>query len=249
MSEPFEDQAELAPGLTQLTSLLLSVENVEEALRHLARMAVVVIPDGPSCGITVNRHGRLTTIVHAGSVHASIRDLQYESGEGPCLEAMRSRSPVVVQDLTAEQRWGEFTRAAVVAGVYGVCAFPLEAFGEVVGGLSLYAHEPDLFPEPVQHIAAQFVEPASLLLAGVLRRLSQAELIDRLRAALVARGVIDQAIGIIMAHGRCRPEEAFGVLRKVSNDRNVKLRKIAADLVEAVATGSTLPAWAPSGGS
>lgn len=248
MSEPSCDLTEFVPGLTQLTSLLLSVENVEEALRHLARMTVIVIPDGPSCAITVNRPGKATTIVHAGPVHASVTNLQYESGQGPCLEAMRTRSRVVVQDLTAERRWEEWPQAAVAAGVYGVCAFPLEAFGEVIGGLTLYAHRPDIFPEPVQQIAAQFVQPAALLLAGVLRRLSQAELIARLRAALTARGVVDQAVGIVMAHGRCSPDEAFGMLRKISNDRNVKVRTLATELVTAVATGAPAPAWASFGG-
>lgn len=37
-------------GLTELATLLLSAESAGEALHHLARTAVVVIPDGPSCG-------------------------------------------------------------------------------------------------------------------------------------------------------------------------------------------------------
>lgn len=189
----------------------------------------------------VKRHGRLTTIVHAGPVHRSLVDLQYEGGQGPSLDAMRTRSPVVIQDLTVEQPWPEFSRRAVAAGVYGVCAFPLAASGEVIGALGLYAHKPDVFPQPVLEIAAQFVEPASMLLAGVLHRVSQAEVIGRLRAALDTRGVIDQAIGIIMAYHRCPQDQAFQLLRKTSNDRNIKLRALAAGLVNAVAAGEPLP--------
>lgn len=247
MSERFEGQVELATGLSQLASLLLSVESVEEALRHLARMAVVVVPDGPSCSITVKGRGRFTTIVHAGADHPLLTDLQYESGQGPSLDAMRTGSAIVVQDLTVDQRWGQFSRQAVAAGVYGVCAFPLEVSGEVIGALGLYAHKPDVFPGPVLDIAAQFVEPAAVLLAGVLHRVSQAELIGRMRAALAVRNVIDQAIGIIIVYRRCFPEQAFRLLRKVSNDRNVKVRVLAAELVKAAATGAPLPAWASSG--
>jgi GAF domain-containing protein len=247
MSEASEGQVELTTGLSQLASLLLSVESVGEALQHLARMAVVVVPDGPSCSITVKRHGRFTTIVHAGPAHPSLTDLQYESSEGPSLDAIRTGSPVVVQDLTAEQRWGEFPQRAAAGGVYGVCVFPLEASGEVIGALGLYAHKPDVFPEPVLQIAGQFVEPAAVLLAGVLHRVTQAELISRLRAALSARGIIDQAIGIIMAYHRCPPEQAFRLLRKISNDRNVKVRILAAELVKAAATEAPLPTWASSG--
>jgi len=60
MSEP-SGQADLATGLTHLATLMLSVESAEEALQHLAQMAVVVVPDGPTCGITVPKRGGFIT--------------------------------------------------------------------------------------------------------------------------------------------------------------------------------------------
>src|SRR5690606_28438462 len=60
-------------------------------------------------------------------------------------------------------------------------------------------------------------------------------LTDHLRAALTSRSVIDQAIGIVMARERCSADEAFDVLRRGSQQRNTKLRDVAADLVSAVA--------------
>ena len=235
MKQRSERPAEVATGLTELAALLLRVEDVEEALSHLARMAVVVVPDGPSCGITVVRDGNFTTVVFAGGVTASVHEAQYQYGDGPALEAMRSRTPVVVQDLAAEKRWNGFPPAAVAAGARGVYAHPLLVGDEVVGALCLYAHEPDLFPEPVQEVAIQFVEPAAVLLGGVLHRVGQAELIDQIRSSMSSRAVIDQAIGIMMAQRRCEPEEALAALRKISNDRNIKLRDVAAGLVESVA--------------
>lgn len=233
MSEHGPRAGEITTSLTELGALLLSVESTEEALAHLARMAVVVIPDGPSCGITVPRDGRYITVVYAGSVPAAVDEVQYERDDGPCLEVLRTGLPVVVQDLATEpaDRWGGFCSPALAAGAHGVYAEPLRVGDEVVGVLNLYAHERNLFPQPVREIAAQFVPPAALLLGGVLQRLSQAEMIAQLRAALTSRAVIDQAIGIVMAHQRCKPEEALGVLRRMSNDRNVKLREVAAELV------------------
>lgn len=55
-----------------------------------------------------------------------------------------------------------------------------------------------------------------------------------LQAALASRAVIDQAVGIIMGQNRCTVDEAFEVLRAISQNRNVKLRDIAADMVTAV---------------
>lgn len=225
------EPGEITAGLTELAALLLAVEDTSRALRHLARIAVAVVPDGPSCGITVIRNGRPVTEVYEGSVPARVEDSQYELGDGPSLQAQRTGTVVVAQDLAAEDRWGDWPSVAVEAGARGAYAHPLVVGREVLGALSLYAHEPNLFPEEIQLIADQFAAPAALLLGGVLRRQSQSEVIDQLQAAMSSRAVIDQAIGIVMAQRRCGPQAAFGVLRRMSNERNVKLRVVAENLV------------------
>jgi GAF domain-containing protein len=217
-----------------MAALLLAVEDVNAALSHIAKIAVAVVPDGPSCGITVLKNGQPVTEVYAGSVPARVDKAQYERGDGPGLEALRTGSQVVVQDLATEDRWGDWPSTALEAATRGVYSCPLEVGGEVLGTLSLYAHEPNMFPEEVQRIAVQFARPAALLLAGVLHRISQDEVISQLHDAMSSRSVIDQAIGITMAQRRCGPEEAFGVLRRRSNDSNVKVRDVAANLVASV---------------
>jgi GAF domain-containing protein len=223
-------------ALAGLIPLLLSVENLDQALQHLAQMAVAVVPDGPSCGITVLRDGRPATAVYAGAIPKTVHDAQYQRGDGPCLEAMRTGQVVVVQNLATEQRWNGFPAAAMAGGARGVYAHPLTISGTSAGALNLYAHEPDLFPPPVQHIAEQFVEPATLLLEGVIQRLTQDEVISQLHDAIESRTIIGQATGIIMAQRRCGPDEALNALIKISNDRNIKLREVARILVETTAS-------------
>jgi GAF domain-containing protein len=236
MSEQGHGNGWSASALTELMALLLTVENLEQALRHLAEVAVAVVPDGPSCGITVVRDGQPTTAVYAGSVPKAVHDDQYQRGDGPCLEAARTGQVVVVQDLAEEKRWDGFPAAAMAGGVRGIYAHPLQ-IGDMAGAMNFYAHEPGLFPPPVQRVAMQFAEPARLLLEGVLQRLSQDEVIAQLNDAITSRTVIGQATGIIMAQRRCGPDEALNVLIKISNDRNIKLREVARVLVEAFAPG------------
>jgi hypothetical protein len=50
--------------------------------------------------------------------------------------------------------------------------------------------------------------------------------------ALASRSTIDQAIGVLMTQNRCTPDTAFGILRRASQNRNVKLRDVAATIVE-----------------
>ena len=58
----------------------------------------------------------------------------------------------------------------------------------------------------------------------------------RLQARLDSLPVIEQAKGILMAQYRCRPEEAFDLLRRASQRANVKVSVLAAQIVEQVAT-------------
>jgi AmiR/NasT family two-component response regulator len=59
---------------------------------------------------------------------------------------------------------------------------------------------------------------------------------EQLREAMRSRAVIEQAKGVLMARRRCSPDEAFDVLREVSQTSNTKLREVARALVdEAVA--------------
>lgn len=76
----------------------------------------------------------------------------------------------------------------------------------------------------------------------ILRGRSQREILhDSAFARLVAKqqtmAVVEQAKGIVMAQRRCGPEEAFDVLRQVSQRTNVKVAVLAAQLVKAIASG------------
>ena len=68
-----------------------------------------------------------------------------------------------------------------------------------------------------------------------MSRYSQArDLADQLNQALRSRAVIDQALGIIMAESNVDAERAFAVLSRASNNRRMKLRELAAEIVARV---------------
>ena len=134
---------------------------------------------------------------------------------------------------------GEGTLAAVrVEGGlarHGSClALPLIADGKPVGALNLYARAAGAFGAQETQRAARFAENASGALAFALRLSSYAALTDQLRSSVASRTVIDQAIGVIMAQERCGQVRAFSLLRSASQNRNVKLRDIAAAIVTSV---------------
>jgi hypothetical protein len=79
--------------------------------------------------------------------------------------------------------------------------------------------------------ARQLAEHADAVACFVTRSHALAAEVVNLRRALTSRATIDQAKGIVMAERRCTPEEAFDVLRTLSQRANVRLADVALALV------------------
>lgn len=75
---------------------------------------------------------------------------------------------------------------------------------------------------------------ASWALRLAVRLVDEVDLAEHRAHAMQNRTVIDVAIGVIMSQSRCSAEEAFDVLRRASNNRNVKLHTVAAELVQRI---------------
>ena len=70
----------------------------------------------------------------------------------------------------------------------------------------------------------------------------QVEAVSFGTAQLDTMPVIEQAKGILMAQYRCRPEEAFDLLRRASQRANVKVSVLAEQIVEQIASPGPQPA-------
>src|SRR4051812_38721988 len=73
-------------------------------------------------------------------VSATIEDLQYELGEGPCVDAFQLDRPIIEPNLAEPltTRWVAFTEAALAAGARAVFGFPLQVGAVRLGALNLY---------------------------------------------------------------------------------------------------------------
>jgi hypothetical protein len=63
----------------------------------------------------------------------------------------------------------------------------------------------------------------------------------RLHAQMGTMQEIEQAKGIIMAQQRCGPDEAFDLLRRMSQSTNIKLHALAAQLVASSSGDNVTP--------
>lgn len=234
------DRGDIAASITELQNLLLATSSIEEILQELTVLAARSVRDGLSCGITLQPNGHPVTVATSDLMAAQVDEVQYQLDQGPCLHSMRHSERVSVEDTVGEERWGGFSTRAAANGIRSSLSMPLTADG-IMGALNLYAPVPGAFGETEVRRAEIFAASASATLALAARQASSAALTGQLREALASRGVIDQALGIIMAQERCGSDQAFAILRAASQNRNVKLRDIAHQIVTSVSGEEPAP--------
>ena len=237
-AEPGRD--DVAAAITELQNLLLATSGMEEFLTEVTVLAARAVAAGLSCGITLQPNGRPLTVAASDLRAAQVDEVQYELDQGPCLHAMRTGQRVSLDDTAAGQRWRGFSTRAAANGIRSCLSLPLNADG-IIGALNLYAPVPGAFTDAEVRRAETFAASASAALALAARQASTTALTSQLRAALASRAVIDQALGIIMAQERCSGTEAFAILRTASQNRNVRLRDIARDIVTSVGGEPPVP--------
>lgn len=229
MSEPVNGLNQAA--LTELAGLLMATSSFEDLMQAVADLAGRAVPAAATCGITLSEDGHVITVASADALARLLDEQQYQVLDGPCLEAIRTARVVVSDDLSVDPRWDGYPAMAVVHGVRAVLSSPLMVGSSPIGALNLYATAAGAFTPDSRAAAGQLTALAAATVTAAMRHYDQTTLTDHLRTALSSRSVIDQAIGIIIGMQRCPPETAFDILRTVSQQRNIPLREVAADLV------------------
>ncbi|MFJ7769785.1 GAF and ANTAR domain-containing protein [Streptomyces sp. NPDC097107] len=218
----------------RVTDFLLETDSLEGFLDTLADHTLTRASAANGCGITISREGRFLTVASAGRTALDLDERQYGLDDGPCLQALRTGEEVMVADMLGDQRWDSYPAHAVACGTRSSMSLPIAAHTHTAGALNLYSPKPDGFADAdlagLRLIAAQATGAIALA-----QRIADAQEFARdLETAMRSRSVIDQAIGAIMAQQRCDAEQAFGILRNASQNRNIKLRDLCRDLVTSI---------------
>ncbi len=173
------------------------------------------------------------SVCTTNDVSALVEELQFELGEGPCVDAHHQGRPVLEPDLAAPAipRWLAFTGPAVEAGVRAVFGFPLLVGGVRLGALNLYCDQPGSLTAE-QHADA-------LVMAGIA---AQAVLLmqanappGKLALELEAGGnfqyVVHQAAGMVAAQLEVSVGQALIRLRAFAFGNDRPLTAVAKEVV------------------
>lgn len=216
----------VAAALTDAARTIHSPRSLEDTLDTIVQTAVLALPAFNHAGISItHRDGRIETMSGTDRLVWDLDTLQYEFGEGPCVDSIREDGVVLVEHARHEQRWPRYMPRAVQAGLRAQLGLRLYMEEETLGGLNLYSTESDTVDDDSRELAELFAAHAAIALGRARKE-------DQLNQAIVARKVIGQAIGIVMERYELTEDRAFQFLIRASQASNIKLRAVAQEIVD-----------------
>lgn len=224
VDDPGHD-VELAEVFADVARALTAEHDVERTLDRICVLAAKTIDGCEAAGISIASGPRITSLSTSDPLPRILDDIQTETQEGPCVDAIKEHEVFLTGSLSEEARWPEFsTRAHAETGVQSILSLRLFVSEDTMGALNLYSTKADAFDDQDMATGSVFAAHAAVAL-GHARR--EAQLEDK----AATRDVIGMAKGIIMARQQVSDDEAFAILRRASQRMNVKIRELADRMV------------------
>jgi GAF domain-containing protein len=222
----------------QLQDLIVGTENVEDFLGRLAEFSASTLSHSVGaeieCGVTLQRRKKTMTVAGSSSNAVMLDRIEQSLGDGPCIEALRTKSVVLLADVDTDPRWPEYQRQLAANGCHSTLGVPLEIGPDSAAALNFFASGTNVFSPALVAEAEGFADLAGRALRLAVRIGSAQARAEDLQAAMEHRTSIDLACGVVMAQNRCSQDEAMRILTRVSSNRNQKLRDVAADVLRNV---------------
>lgn len=201
--------------------------------------ACVTLLDVDAAAISLVFDGANTGTLGSSGEYARVYDeLQFTLGEGPCLESVTRRAPVLVTDLADgnDRRWPLYGPAMLDHRIRGVYAMPVVVAGEYVGALDLFRVLPGQLGGGQLAGAIIAAELAGMPLLDVLGSDMQAAISDPRSNAwaelnALSRAEVSQATGVLVAQLEVEPAEALLRLRAHSYATGRTATDVARDIL------------------
>jgi transcriptional regulator with GAF, ATPase, and Fis domain len=236
--------------LSAAARALQAETSTQRTLERCVALATELIDGCDYAGISlVRRKAPIETPAATDPLVLRGDELQYSLQEGPCLDAIWDQETVHSPNLATEQRWPRWAPQVVTElGVASMLSFQLYTSQDTLGALNMYSKRIDAFDE-------EDFNAGMLLAAQGAVALAESQATAQWQNAALNRTIIGQAEGILMERFTLTADQAFAVLRRVSQQNNVKLHQVAGQLVltreipaAAVRDSATSPPAPASGG-
>ncbi|MFD6925615.1 GAF and ANTAR domain-containing protein [Streptomyces sp. NPDC059944] len=222
------DWQRFAQQMASMAHDLLAQDSVAATLERITGSATELVDGCAAAGILLLSGTEVETLAPTERLVVHLDQLQHRLRQGPCFDAARHSVPERVfriPDFTTETRWPSFVSEAQKLGVGSMMGFLLFTEDEDFGALNFYSGQPGAFTDISEASGVLLASHAAVALSGA-RTHAQME------QAVATRHQIGEAMGILMGTHHVTEEQAFNVLRRYSQDNNLKLREVARQVCE-----------------
>jgi hypothetical protein len=224
--------SELASG----TADLLGLDSEPRSLNQLVTLATRQVRAclGATAALWHDQEPVIMTASHPDL--PALIEAQLDSGHGPLLDALAAGEPVSVPDMLTETRWPEYTRAALLYGVRCSITLAYQQHAKDSGGaeaitLSLFSARPRALEAGQLDLAELLVTYGGAVVGNAADYGDAQRTARQLRDAAESRTLVDQARGMLMQTLGCSADEAMRWLRRVSQQRNIRVTDVAGMIV------------------
>jgi hypothetical protein len=202
------------PLTTALVSLAGTPEyksTIDSQLATIAQLAAARVGSAEYASITGTRNQAPVTVAVSDEFIRSIDDVQHADNDGPCVEALRSATPIGVPDIDATMRWPRFHEEAPRLGLHASVSVPLHTGrGEPIAVLNVFGRDRAAMAPLIAAVLAVRGEP--LEGATPLTDAGGMELVAGYAESLLVRDRIGRATDLIMRENSCGPDDAYVIL-------------------------------------
>lgn len=204
---------------------------LEDYLSHVAARTSDRVGKNVGVAVTIGLGSAPMTVGASTELVLEVDLVQYAIGVGPCLHALRTGITLYVPDLGADDRWGEYGPEAASRGVRSCVSVPVMVDDQPQAAFKVYSDEVDGFDPDQRAVAERTAQDISGGVGLAMHLARQAAELDDRAAAMDRRRTIDLALGMLMERNRSGADEAFDLLRRYSQNYNVRLHQAASQVV------------------
>lgn len=181
---------------------------------------MLLLPDGDVEVLSATSHEALQLELYQSQVRA-----------GPCLECISTGQVIDVgSPEELRSRWPAFAAALGAAGLSSAHAVPLSWQGQVIGALNLFRRDVGQLGEPEALLARAFADITTIAVVHT-GQVSPSEAVNRTRASLASRNIIEQAKGVLAYRDNLDMAAAYRELKRQTAASELTLTQVATEIM------------------
>jgi len=218
-----------------LDAIVRPEPDVADVLAHLVADCAYATAADACALMAVEGNGELSLLAAESHRAVELELLQIQRDAGPCVDVIEDGTPLHVSGADAiRERWDPVGAAVVDAGFNGVEAYPMRWRGTMLGGLNLFRVDSEV--PPAGTLAQAYADMATLVVVQSVS-VDVDQIRARLHEALSARGLVEQAKGVLAYREDVDLGDAYTLLLGRAESSGTPLTQTALDIVADAVAG------------